>query len=463
MALLERLEQHFHMRSVIKDFPISEGQVGFLVDEESLERFIRDVAWRTEFFIRLPESSRVLAVYQGPRQWRELLSNDDPLESEFEPCVGVFVGHPNQLFTFVAEIHGAELYGAERAHLELVRHLLPLGYFFTTVGPPAGSVVHKELHKAGSSMLTLKNPINVSRQVHVEFSSGSEVEELWHDLHPLPDFLLAHTVLARFLPRFASSSSIPLVWWLHEFGDRDHSFEFLPHHGAFVEWVRDVANCIVVNSLSVKSHHFGEDNSEVHVVGYCIRGEATAQPRRSSPGLFRGAVVGRLEQAKGQHIAILALKELRNQGHRATLDLIGSGAPRDILRLKGLARRLGVEEWINFRGFVEDPEEIYQSLDFVIVASSNEAMGRVPIEAAIRGIPVFFHSLGNFSHTLQDGMTGIEFIVDDPVDLSRKILAWSEKPTELDILTSSAMAGSKTEHNAENYQEIWERIFRSLL
>lgn len=94
--------------------------------------------------------------------------------------------------------------------------------------------------------------------------------------------------------------------------------------------------------------------------------------------------VGHLIERKGNHLTILALRELPD----TTLVLVGDGPEER--RLRDLARTCNVAERVRFVGAVaqEDLPQCYNAAEALVLASSHEGWANVLLEAMACGTPV---------------------------------------------------------------------------
>jgi len=104
--------------------------------------------------------------------------------------------------------------------------------------------------------------------------------------------------------------------------------------------------------------------------------------------------VGRLVTRKGIDIALKALQRLHERGIYETLTICGDGPERE--GLEQMARQLGVEQQVQFEGWMS-PEELaerYARSTLAVIPSRKEPFGIVALEAIASGCPVVASKVG---------------------------------------------------------------------
>lgn len=117
-------------------------------------------------------------------------------------------------------------------------------------------------------------------------------------------------------------------------------------------------------------------------------------------------VAARLAAGKGVCLALHALKLLRRQGLDVYLRVAGDGPDRH--HLQQLAQQLGLTDYIQWLGPVQDMAAFYASLDVLLHPTLHEALGNVTIEASASGVPVVTTRVDGMAETVlheQSGMT----------------------------------------------------------
>jgi glycosyltransferase involved in cell wall biosynthesis len=139
----------------------------------------------------------------------------------------------------------------------------------------------------------------------------------------------------------ARTLGLPHLWWVHEFGDRDHGFRFLLGQRGTVRAVAALSRAILVPSQAVADHVAAVVGpAKLRTVPGAVDVAAGPAPAPLRPdGPLRLLVAGRVRPSKGQQDAVAAVAELVRGGVDATLDVVGDG---ELDGLRALAERLGV-------------------------------------------------------------------------------------------------------------------------
>lgn len=121
---------------------------------------------------------------------------------------------------------------------------------------------------------------------------------------------------------------------------------------------------------------------------------------------------GRLDPVKNHRFLLDVLAEAKHSGRAFTLDIFGEGPLRpDLIRL---ARSLGLEEHIRFRGYRPDVRHFLPRYRAYVHASHFESSSLAIIEAMAAGLPVVAGSIGPIPELYEDGVEGRFWPLDDP-------------------------------------------------
>ncbi len=123
---------------------------------------------------------------------------------------------------------------------------------------------------------------------------------------------------------------------------------------------------------------------------------------------FNLGMVGRINEAKGQHLLIKALAQIESKNVYAYF--VGHEMEKGYIdALQKLAADLGVAKQVHFLGFMKNPHHFYQICDAVVLASKRETFGLVLIEAMQVGTAVIGANSGGVVEIIDDEKTGLLF------------------------------------------------------
>lgn len=173
-------------------------------------------------------------------------------------------------------------------------------------------------------------------------------------------------------------------------------FPFVFHRAQTLRRALHAATYLVAISYFVKARliacGFSAENISVVYNPMPLWQKGKSSKRNAKPYFL---APGRLEQYKGFHLLIKAIRILHDQGCSHTLLIAGEGPEEKNLQM--LARKNGVEKQVHFLGKVPYAElqKYYQSCTAVLFPSLwPEPLGRVPLEAMAVNKPCIATAVG---------------------------------------------------------------------
>lgn len=119
------------------------------------------------------------------------------------------------------------------------------------------------------------------------------------------------------------------------------------------------------------------------------------------------AAIGRLADQKGFDLLIRALAEIKAQGLKCSVLVVGEG--RERVALQELIERNKVQDRVRLLGFIEDPLPIIKAADYLILPSRQEGMPNVVMEAMMLETPVLAAGVNGVTELLTHQQTGYIF------------------------------------------------------
>jgi glycosyltransferase involved in cell wall biosynthesis len=138
-------------------------------------------------------------------------------------------------------------------------------------------------------------------------------------------------------------------------------------------------------------------------------------------------VVGKISPKKNQILVVKVFYHLKQRIKDLKLVFFGDEDKRYGAELRKVVQRLGLSDSVVFAGFKSNIQDIYESIDVLLVPFIFETSSLVCIEAMASGVPVITHDVGALGETVGD--TGIviksgseEKIIQDFVFYAEKLL-----------------------------------------
>jgi glycosyltransferase involved in cell wall biosynthesis len=141
----------------------------------------------------------------------------------------------------------------------------------------------------------------------------------------------------------------------------------------------------------------------------------------SLPLGFNVVMVATIAPGKRQHEAIEAVHILRSKGLNIQLTLIGGHNPAYSTHIRELIKKHDLCDAVHILGYSDRALSYLSAADVVLVCSSNEAFGRVTVEAMKLSKPVIGAYAGGTQDLIQDGLTGLFYESGNTEQLAEKI------------------------------------------
>jgi glycosyltransferase involved in cell wall biosynthesis len=227
-------------------------------------------------------------------------------------------------------------------------------------------------------------------------------------------------------------------------------------------WLLRSADAIVFSSAlerrdSIESRYLAKSTVIYHPV---LDEEWPPRRQRSWPrdtdGL-RVGFLGRFHPKKNLEILLEAVSLTSN----VFLRIAGDGSPDYRAKLHDLANRSGVNDRIEWLGFIaaEQSAAFFESIDVLAMPSAYECFGRVAAEAMVYGIPTIVTTTTGVAEIVERGRCGI-VIVPDVAALRSAIERLQSDPALIGELSQRALETSERELSLKAYGGSIARVYR---
>lgn len=177
--------------------------------------------------------------------------------------------------------------------------------------------------------------------------------------------------------------------------------------------LRKVVSHIIANSLEVKRTILANNSRMVpeEKISILYNGVNLAMYSRETAPLYSArdkeivlGSAGRLSEEKGHSHLLDLMKILKKSKYRFKLLIAGMG--KELGSLEKKVEELGMEDRVEFLGFVEEMPAFYNSLDVFILPSRYEGFSNALIEAMACEKPVITFDVGSTAEVIEHGVTG---------------------------------------------------------
>jgi len=264
--------------------------------------------------------------------------------------------------------------------------------------------------------------------------------------------------------RAAQRTGKPFVWHIREFMQEDHGYEYF-HWVHPYEHMRD-ARCLI-----------------------CVSKAVEYKMRRVCPGVriehvYNGIdqqvfhCEGRVERAAGDPVRIMTSSGVRHsKGTFLMLDALaqmprdvpyvfdifggaGAGVGESAADLQAYIEHLGLADCVAYHGPVSNIADEYRRHDIQIVASRQEAFGRVTAESMFCGCAGVGSNSGGTPELIEDGR-GYLFEPNDAASLARAIAKAASDDAARSACVTRALAYARENFSVNAYVDKIEAIYRS--
>jgi glycosyltransferase involved in cell wall biosynthesis len=341
--------------------------------------------------------------------------------------------------------HSAQLAGAEKVLLELVTQLVQDHGATCSAVLPRDGPLKQRLKKLGVSThitryyWSWRPELPPEEEAKTLYTNSAEnllysVKEVIATINP--DIVVTNSMVIPWGAIAASFLGKPHVWFIHEFGEKDHGYKPSMPFGVALDFISNLSDLVITNSDAVRKTLFPGAGSKKVLTVYpyvSIPETAVCQDNGghfSSASLARLVMSGRVQEGKGQKDAILAVKELVAWGREVELLIMGDCASDYGEQLKAIVKEEKLEERVKFIGFTDNPYPIMKQADIVLVCSRSEAFGLVTAEGMLLKRPVIGTNRGGTPELVKDGFNGLLYEPGDYKQLAAKIEYLMDHPDD---------------------------------
>jgi len=346
----------------------------------------------------------------------------------------------------VQMIHGLPYGGAERCVVDIVNNADPNKFKFTILVFRHLLVMKKEIKNSEVEVVV------VEKRGKVDFSLGGRIKKELQRLQP--DIVHTHLFTADLWGRRAARKlNIPVVTtehnvnagdgWARNFLKRMTS-GYTQKYIACSESVKKYMQSVYGITKEIKVARYGVD----------LERFAEAGDLQMSPP-FKLVMIGRLTKQKGQAVALVALKDLRDFDWK--LEIVGEGELKGCL--EKMVKRYNLTERVRFLPPSDQIPKILADHHILLMPSLWEGLGIVVMEAMASGRLVIGSRVGGIPELIKDGETGFLVKPNDAKSLAKKLRWCFEHTTEVENVARAARNYARENFAMARAIDVYEKIY----
>lgn len=372
---------------------------------------------------------------------------------------------------------GAEMYGADKVLLELIKGL-DCQEFEAHVILPNDGVLVEALRQVGAQVSVLNYPI---------------LRRKYFNPKGILEYLKSYRRYSQKIAQYARENGInlvhnnttavlegiylkrkvklPLIWHVHEIIVKPKAIS------DFINFLMGrYADKIVTVSQAVASHvnespfikegqvqviYNGVDNAVYHPMQASTVREQFAIPEES---LVIG-MVGRVNAWKGQGDFLEAVTPILEQNPNAIAFLAGSafaGEEWRVEELESTIAKSSVASQIKRIDYYEHTTELYNMFDIFVLPSTNpDPLPTVVLEAMACGKPVVGYRHGGVCEMVAEGINGLLTTPNQPAELSKVIQELVENPEKRNQFGQASVERQRELFSLEGYIKNFSELYKT--
>jgi glycosyltransferase involved in cell wall biosynthesis len=171
--------------------------------------------------------------------------------------------------------------------------------------------------------------------------------------------------------------------------------------------------------------------------------------------------IGRLSYQKNFALFVETAAKVLEKHPSARFVIAGTG--EDEAALRAQAGRLGLEDRLQFLGFVGDMTALYPALDLLLLTSRYEGLPITILEAMAVEIPIVASRLDGMLEILRDGEDAALVPPGEGDAFAARVCELIEQPALARRFADAALAKARAHHSAEAMTRAVEAIYLKYL
>lgn len=371
---------------------------------------------------------------------------------------------------------GAEMYGADKVLLELIKGLNK-DEFEAHVILPNDGVLAGALESVGAKVKVIDYPILRRKYFNPKgileyFGSYNRYSKKIAEYAKENGITLLHNNTTAVLEGIylKRKLKLPLIWHVHEIIVKPKAISDFINFlmGRYADTIVTVSNAVAnhvkqsrfVKNDQVQVIYNGVDNAVYH--------EMDAKAVRDQFGIAQDALVigmiGRVNAWKGQGDFLEAVTPILKANPKAVAFLAGSAFEGEEWRVDELEKAISalpVARQIKRIDYYSKTTELYNMFDIFVLPSTNpDPLPTVVLEAMACGKPVVGYRHGGVFEMVKEGVNGLLATPNQPAELSKAIQELVEKTDKREQFGKASVNRQKELFSLQSYIRNFSELYK---
>ena len=372
---------------------------------------------------------------------------------------------------------GAEMYGADKVLLELIKGLDSKEFEAHVILPNDGVLV-EALRQVGAQVSVLDYPI---------------LRRKYFNLKGIADYIRSYNFYAKQIALYARAHSIdmvhnntaavlegiylkrklklPLIWHVHEIIVKPKAISDFINMlmGRYADKIVTVSQAVAnhikqspfIKDSQVEVIYNGVDNA----VYYPMDASSIREKFDIAQDALVIGMIGRVNAIKGQNDFIEAVEPLLEKNEKVVAFLAGGVFPGEEWRLEELDKRIAsssVVSQIHRIDYYDKTSELYNMFDIFVLPSTNpDPLPTVVLEAMGCGKPVVGYRHGGVCEMVKEGENGLLATPNQPAQLSKVIQELVENPEKRNQFGQASVERQRELFSLESYIKNFSELYKN--
>lgn len=219
---------------------------------------------------------------------------------------------------------------------------------------------------------------------------------------------------------------LPHIWHIREFGKEDHGLGILFGEKNLYRALNNRTDSVIYISNSIRDKYckFIKEKINQNIVYNDISPSFINPKIQFNMDINNSvniAIIGSIQQGKGQLEVVKAIEICHNRGIDVRLHIGGLPEGKYYDDIAEYVESHKMKKYVHFDGFITDVNKYRRNMDIGVVASSNEAFGRVTVEGMLSDMAIIGANAAGTSELISNNETGLLYEVHNVLDLANKI------------------------------------------